>query len=325
MRRFLAQHWFLLALCGTMAWAWLVGAQWTSTAHAGRLKEGAIMAIFLCTGLALRTSELFQASKAWRLHGLIQGISLILSPLLGFALAWILWPMHGNAQIFVGMVVCASLPTTIAFCVAMSRAAGANVSLSVVSATLGNIIGVWLTPLWLVLLIGMTEAAIPLANTLLKLVPLVMVPLLAGQLLRPFIRGFLCVLETGLRVAPLMLILVIIGISLASQRETAAFAWSHLLAAGLFALLLHGALLVLTEWVACMGAIGDRDGVTLRICASQKTLALGVPLIIVCFSADPGIGQIMLPILLYHPLQLLLASVLLPHWRRMADGPANAL
>jgi sodium/bile acid cotransporter 7 len=46
------------------------------------------------------------------------------------------------------------------------------------------------------------------------------------------------------------------------------------------------------------------DGIAAEFCAVQKTLASGVPLAGVIFAGDPRTGLILLPLLIYHPLQL---------------------
>jgi sodium/bile acid cotransporter 7 len=51
-------------------------------------------------------------------------------------------------------------------------------------------------------------------------------------------------------------------------------------------------------------------------CGSKKTLASGVPLARLIFGAHPGLGMMLLPIMIYHPLQLLVCGVLAGRWAR---------
>ena len=45
-------------------------------------------------------------------------------------------------------------------------------------------------------------------------------------------------------------------------------------------------------------------------CASKKSLAAGAPMAALIFGANPGLGLILLPIMIYHPLQLIVCSVM---------------
>jgi sodium/bile acid cotransporter 7 len=53
---------------------------------------------------------------------------------------------------------------------------------------------------------------------------------------------------------------------------------------------------------------GDRTAAL--FCAPQKTLASGAPLAKLLFASDPAIGLILLPVMFYHPLQLLASGAL---------------
>jgi Predicted Na+-dependent transporter len=58
------------------------------------------------------------------------------------------------------------------------------------------------------------------------------------------------------------------------------------------------------------------DEIAAVFCASKKSLAAGAPMAALIFGANPGLGLILLPIMIYHPLQLIVCSV-------MAESYAN--
>src|SRR5207247_11368724 len=69
------------------------------------------------------------------------------------------------------------------------------------------------------------------------------------------------------------------------------------------------------------------DRIAAMFCGSKKTLASGVPMAKLIFGAHPGLGLILLPIMIYHPLQLMVGGVLAQRWRqepvtRPAESPA---
>jgi len=55
--------------------------------------------------------------------------------------------------------------------------------------------------------------------------------------------------------------------------------------------------------------------------STQKTAALGLPLLAILYQGDPRVGLVALPLLIYHPLQLLVAGTATTAWRRF-NAPA---
>jgi sodium/bile acid cotransporter 7 len=58
------------------------------------------------------------------------------------------------------------------------------------------------------------------------------------------------------------------------------------------------------------------DEITAVFCGSKKSLANGAPIAKVLFNTNPSLGAILLPLMIYHQLQLLVCSVIA---RRYAD------
>ena len=56
------------------------------------------------------------------------------------------------------------------------------------------------------------------------------------------------------------------------------------------------------------------DLIAVYFCSMKKTLAMGVPLAMLIFGASSDISLILLPIMFYHPLQLLVNGVLANRW-----------
>jgi sodium/bile acid cotransporter 7 len=58
----------------------------------------------------------------------------------------------------------------------------------------------------------------------------------------------------------------------------------------------------------------DEDRIAAVLCGSKKTLASGVPMAHLIFGANPALGLILIPIMVYHPLQLAICGVLAQRW-----------
>jgi len=319
-----AKQWFLigLALCLLLAWLWPAG--WLPSEAGERwLRRGCVALIFFTAGLTLRSRAILRGIGHWRLHLLVQGLSLGVAPLLFWALdpLWAAWGLSPGLRH--GLLILGCVPTTVSSCVALTALAHGNEAGALVNATLGNLLGVVITPLWILLLLG-EAATFDLAPVLLKLGGLVLLPVLLGQLVQVPLQRWIDERRKTLSQCGQALVLVILFLALArslNRPQLAAASTIGLLIA--LTLVLHLALLGTGWWLAaaCRMARGDR--IAGALCASQKTIALGVPLIAVLFVDTPDITLLLLPLIVYHPLQLLVDGLLVAVWARH-DAQAGA-
>ena len=93
------------------------------------------------------------------------------------------------------------------------------------------------------------------------------------------------------------------------------------LAVGALVMAWLAAILVLTTVASRRLGFDVADEIVAVICGSQKSLANGAPIANVLFSASPALGVILLPLMLYHPLQLIAGSALARRYAARAPGP----
>ena len=103
------------------------------------------------------------------------------------------------------------------------------------------------------------------------------------------------------------------------QEEGAAFALLGLVV--VCAVLLTLAL-VATTWVARRMGFSKEDEITLVFCGSRKSLASGVPMAKVLF-ASHAVGAIVLPLMVFHQMQLMVCAVLAQRYARRPEHPAT--
>ncbi len=300
MARLLREHWFLVAYVGILglAWRWPDGGRTGGLLHLDALRLACIAGIFLCAGLLLSSSQLGTALRDWRAHLRIQGISFVAAPLLGLGLAWVAGRCGLGLAAQTGIVVLACLPTTIGSCVAHTGLACGNQGLALVNSVLGNLAGVVVTPLLVVLCLG-RHGTTPFVAIIGQLMLVALLPVLVGQLVR---LGCAIWLDRQRRqisvVSGSLLLLIALGIfSDVSHHGLASDGVAVFASAAVLHVLLAG----LAWWLGANRSRADRIAITFT--AAQKTAALGVPLTTLLFAGDPQLALITLPVVLYHAVQ----------------------
>ncbi len=317
------RHWFLIAYLVVLglALAWPEPGAAGGVLHLEAFKSWCIAGLFLCTGLVLPGRRLANALGAWPTHLLLNGLGFIVAPLFGLALAQLAGALGQPTAVQHGLLILACLPTTIGSCVAITGLAGGNQGLAVINSMLGNLLGLIVTPLLILLFLGRTGTA-PVGTVITQLSLLVVAPVLVGQAVRLRAAARLDALRTRIGViSGSLLLIILLGI------------FSNLARSGLVAgaavviglcLTLLGAMLG-TSWLAA-GRLPRPDRIAVTITASHKTATLGIPLIHLLYAGDPHLPLLLLPIAVYHIVQLIVTSVLASRLSRPhPDRPPLAL
>lgn len=297
---------------------------WLQTQWTGRL---AAMLIFFLQGLSLPTRELARGLLHLRLHVFVQAWNFLLVP----AVAWLFWLLFlrfFEPVLVSGFLYLAVLPTTISSAVALTTAAGGDVSAALFNTTLSNLLGVVLVPAWCFFLFAASAETLPPVLPLFgKVATLIALPLLLGQLLRPLVRerGWFARVRPRFKTVSngCIAFIVFAAFSNSVVDDTWSRAGWHVLLEGFGgALLLLLVVASLVWWMSALWGLKGPGRVAGFYCASQKTLAAGVPLASAIFAGEAfvglDLGLLLLPLLCYHPLQLILAGVLLPGLRTTA-------
>ncbi len=314
MKGWLAKNWFVVALLGAVGLAFVFPSP---GAAGGWLRpetstKAAIALIFLLQGLALALGSLREGLFRWRLHLLVQGFTYVAFPLVGIALdglagRWL------PAELRLGFLFLAVLPTTVSTAIVFTSLAGGNTAGAVLNATLSNVLGVIVTPLWVGLLLearGEAVSALPLMR---ELALLILLPLGAGQALRPLARRWFGWWIGHGGVVSSCLVLFIVYAAFCNSVQAGVFVehgWPPALIAGGGAIVFFTVIVLLTILASRLLRLPPADRTAALFCAPQKTLASGAPMAKLIFAAHPGLGLILLPVMFYHPLQLLVGGFL---------------
>lgn len=314
--------WFLLGMAAAVALAWIFpgpGAKGGSL-HPELVNKLGVSLIFFLHGLSLSFQALAAGTRKWRLHLLVQASTFLLFPLLGGALLLACGPAL-SAELRTGLFFLCALPSTVSSSVALTAAARGNVAAAVFNATLSSLLGVVLTPLWLSVVLGTAGHPLPLGAVVLDLCLWLVLPLGVGQAFRPLLGAWAARHKARISVADRLTILLLVYTSFCDSVQGGV--WSR--GAGLLALatcvcvVLLAVALALTWGAGKLFGFDRADRIAALFCGSKKTLASGVPMARLIFGSQPSLAVVLLPIMIYHPLQLVVGGWLAG---RLARQPA---
>lgn len=312
--------WFLLGMGAAVLLAWLFPGPGSADGwlHPGLLVKAGVALIFFLHGLVLSFGALRAGTMKWPVHVVVQASTYLLFPLLGL-LVLALAGRWMSPDLRLGVFYLCALPSTVSSSVAMTAAARGNVPVAVFNATLSSLLGVFLTPLWVGVMVRASGHALPLGDVIVDLVCWLVLPLVAGQLVRPWLGALAMRHKPVVNRVDRGVILLLVYTSFCDSVKRGVWSenssWTLLLviavALGLFFVAMN-----VMRLISRALRFERADEIATIFCGSKKTLASGVPMAQLIFGAHPGMGLILLPIMVYHPLQLIICSVLASRWAR---------
>lgn len=316
--------WFLLGmlLATLLAWQFPNPGASGGWLHPELLTKGGIALIFFLHGVALSFAALKAGTLRWPLHVVVQTSTFVLFPLLGLGFTALLGDRI-SPELKLGFFYLCALPSTVSSSVALTAAAGGNVAGALFNATLSSLLGVFLTPLWIAFILKSSGQAQPLEPVILDLLLWLVLPLVVGQLSRPVLATWASRHKSRINSADRATILILVYTSFCDSFKQGVWTqhgWLTLLAVVLGATVLFTVVMTVMGLTSRGLGFSREDRIAAMFCGSKKTLASGVPMARLIFGAHPAIGMILLPIMIYHPLQLVICGVLAQRW---ANQPEN--
>lgn len=281
-----------------------------------------ISLVFFLHGANLAPKNLAAGLKNWRVHALIQTTTFVIFPILGLLLYFGLNPVLPES-LRLGFFFLAALPSTISSSVAMTALGRGNVPAAVFNATLSGLLGLVLTPAMISLVTATGSVQFSLIDAVINIALMLLAPFALGQLVRSLIKGLL---SKNARVVSMLdrgVILLIVFTSFASS--TASGIWTRFSAVEYAAtvalvLALLAAAFGYTIFTARRLHLSREDEAAVVFCGSTKSLANGAPIAQILFAGSPFLGVILLPLMLYHQLQLVACAVMAQRYAKRAEG-----
>ena len=320
--RFLPDN-FTLALLGTVTLASVLPASGVAAQALEGITVAAVALLFFLHGAKLSRDAIVAGLSHWRLHLVVVGTTFVLFPLLGWALRPVLLPLV-TPGLYTGILYLCVLPATVQSAIAFTAMARGNMPAAICSASASTLLGIVITPLlvgWLLPEAQGQHSSQDTAASIGRITLQLLVPFIAGHLLRPWIGGFVQRHASGLKLVDQGSILLVVFTAFSAAVVEGLWRqlpWPAL--AGLVAVcaVLLALALGATTFLARRLGFSKEDEITIVFCGSKKSLASGVPMAKVLFAAS-SVGAILLPLMVFHQMQLMVCAVLAQRYARRSS------
>ena len=299
---------FILLLLATIGVATLFPAQGRGLAVVSIIANIAIFSLFFFHGLRLSHDAVWAGLKHWRLQLAVLAFGFGALPLLGLSVS-ALAPDLLSAELWLGVLFLCALPSTVQAAIAASSMAQGNVAASVIAAAVSNLSGVIMTPLIFAALAHVGGGGGDL-STIGRIAGLLLLPFALGQVARYWLAAW--AERHRVWIGRLDRTTILITVYVAFSAAVVDGLWARLDGAEmlrLFAVVCVLLSLAMGGAWALGGALGltREDRITLLFSGAQKSLATGAPMARILFPAAQA-GMIVIPLMLYHQLQLTVSA-----------------
>ena len=307
---------YVLAILATVGAAALIPARGGAARGLADLTTAAIALLFFLYGARLSPRAALDGARHWRLHLTILAASFVVFPVLGLAARALSAPLLGP-ELAKGVLFLCLLPSTVQSSIAFTSIARGNIAGAVCAASFSSLLGIVVTPLLASALLGGGSVGFD-SGSVLSLLLQLLLPFLLGQASRRWTTGWLTAHKPAMTLVDRGSILLVVYA--AFSEGMVAGVW-HSLSVGRLLILVGVCAALLAAALLLTGAAGRRlgfaraDRITIVFCGSKKSLASGLPMAAVLF-AGHDVGLMVLPLMLFHQIQLMVCTVLARRWSR---------
>ena len=317
---------FLLAIITMVLLAWLLPAPGVAKTPVSLEEIGnyGVSLIFLFYGLRLSPEKMRAGLSNWKMHLVIQFTTFLVFPLIIILVR----PLFHESifPLWLGIFFLAALPSTVSSSVVMVSIAKGNMAGAIFNASLSSLLGIFITPLWTGLFIAADTGGFDTSAIVVKLCLQVLLPVIAGLLLHRSLGAFAENHRTTLKRFDQSVILLIIYTSFCKSFSEHLFDGLGLTTIFLLALgmiLLFLSVFGLMHLTSKLLGFSTEDRITVVFCGSKKSLVHGTVMSKVLFPGSTLGGLIILPLMLYHALQLVAASIIAQKMGRQHHSPTK--
>ncbi len=310
-RTFINRYWFLILLVLMIPVGLWLPQGGIAIKETGWVTSALVGVMMCISGFTLNTGKLQSQAANLGAIGLVLLSTYCVAPLVAYGLAVVFQP-EGNAHFLIAVMIMAAQASSLASALALTVLARGNQEIALIFTLISSSLTVVLTPFILQLSVG-AEVELRVGSMILKMLLVVILPVMLGQVLRRFLWNKVQQFIQGIRLVPQLIILVFMytGFSVATGKIQGNS--EIVLRIFLVSALLHAILLGWNFCVSLLFRLDSGTGTALVFSGSQKTLPNGIYL---CeeFFRHIQIGP--LPLVIYHLIQLVVDTFLVPFFER---------
>ncbi len=317
--RFLPDN-FTLAMIATVIAASVFPCHGQGEIIFNNITHVAVSLLFFLHGAKLSREAVIAGITHWRLHLLVMLCTFALFPLLGLVLKPLLSPLV-TPDLYLGILFLCMLPSTVQSSIAFTAAARGNVPAAICSASASNLFGIFITPLLVGLLTSAQMAGGSPLESALQIALQLLLPFIAGQIARRWIGGWVERNKALTRLVDQGSILLVVYTAFSEavgQGLWHEVSWATLAGLMVINVVLLGLVMFISAQAARRLGFNREDRIAIVFCGSKKSLASGVPMAKVLF-AGGALGAVVLPLMLFHQLQLMVCAVLAQRYAKEVD------
>ncbi|KMK16846.1 hypothetical protein ABW09_18900 [Pluralibacter gergoviae] len=284
------------------------------------LTTAAIALLFFMHGAKLSREAIIAGGSHWRLHLWVICSTFVLFPILGVLFArWA--PIDVDPAIYSGFLYLCILPATVQSAIAFTSMAGGNVAAAVCSASASSLLGIFVSPVLVGLLMHLHGAEASLEQVG-KIMLQLLLPFVLGHLSRPWIGNWVARNKKWIGKTDQASILLVVY---SAFSEAVVNGIWHKVGAGsllfivVVSCILLAIVIAINVFVARRFGFNKADEITIVFCGSKKSLANGIPMANILFPTSM-IGMMVLPLMIFHQIQLMVCAVLARRYKRQTEA-----
>jgi len=312
---------FMLAIIGAVVVATIFPARGVADDILDWVVKIGVGLLFFLYGTRLHPRDALTGLTHWRLHLTILGFTFVVFPLLGLAL-WPLLPHLVGDDLATGVLYLCLVPSTVQSSINFTSIARGNIAGAIVSASASNLLGVFLTPMLVVLLMNSSGEISFSASSVVTIVLQLLVPFVAGQLLRPLVGRRIAAHTSLTKFFDRGIIVLVVYAAFGDGVRDGIWSqvsWWQVVVLVVLAIVLVAVMLWLTRTGSRRLGFDRADSIAIQFCGTKKSLTTGLPMAAVLFEGRT-IGLIVLPLMIFHQVQLMICAWLAARYGRQADA-----
>lgn len=309
---------FLASLIAAIILATLLPCRGAVAANLRTLTTLCIALMFFLQGARLEPRAVLESIRDWRLQISVLICTFILFPLLGLGLSRLL-PHLLIGDMWQGVLFLCCLPSTVQSSIALTSIARGNVPAAICAATLSNIAGIVITPVLVMLVLQ--HGGVWSARAILDVATQLLLPFAIGQALHSRIGSWVKRHKLPLSLTDRGSIVLVVYTAFSGAVVEGIWhrvSLRDLAITGGLDLLLLVFVLTFTHTLGRLFRFTAPSTISLTFCGSKKSLASGVPMANVLFPTAT-VGTVVLPLMIYHQLQLFICTLLARHYAQRRD------